>query len=202
MTDPAPQMPTAPELDALLTAPGERLNLALFAPVIRRINAANGWVPAWTLEQLPTRLALIHTEFREAREALLDPDSRAEDIENELADIVIRCLDTIELMTPGWLGSTLAFLGLWNDRVHEKADARAQLEWLADIRDSVDEAMESYRKVTDDAEMITEVRGDLAWTAQRVAGLLSDRGANPAAVLVRVMHRTLTRGLRHGGRRV
>ena len=195
-------MPTADDIGALQPSPGERLNLAPFAPVIRRINAANGWVPEWSLEQLPTRLALIHTEFRKAREALLDPESHAEEVENELADIIIRCLDTVELMAPGWLGGALAFLGSWNDRVHESANTDAQLEWLADIRDGVDEAMQSYCKITDDAEMITEVRGDLAWTAQRVTGLIGDRGVDPATVLIRVMHKTTSRGLWHGGRRV
>lgn len=199
-----PDMPDAAEVDALLSAARDsgEANLAPLAPMIRRINAANGWVPEWSVDQIPTRIALIHTEFWEAREQLLDAESVPDEVEGELADIIIRCLDTVELMLPNWLTERVRSLAPYRTPRDFGSTRQEQLAWLADIRDGVDEAMQLYRKTPDDGEMSLEVASQLGHAAQRVAGLLVECGTDPVACVGTILHKSRTRGLRHGGRRV
>lgn len=87
---------TPPQLQAIdgNLLPATPLNV--LAKEIREINRANGWdIPCeedWDHEhRIPTLLCLVHSEVSEALEAF-----RKEDDDNlceELADIVIRCLD-------------------------------------------------------------------------------------------------------------
>ncbi|WP_278911825.1 hypothetical protein [Deinococcus wulumuqiensis] len=199
-----PPMPAPAEVDALLTVAraGDEANLAPLAPVSRRINAANAWVPVWSTDQIPTRIALIHTEFKEARDELRAADPCVQAEKDELADIIIRCLDTVELMLPEWLTGRVQLLPLYATPRDSAATRQDQLTWLADIRDRVDEGMQLYRKTLDDDEMNLKVASELAHAAQRVAGLLVARGDDPVACVVHILHKSRTRGPRHGGRRV
>lgn len=193
-------MPTPAEIEALRdlcqTRPGE-LNIAPVAAIARRINAANGWVPEWSLKQIPTLTALIHTEFKEARDEIRDENR--EQLLEELADIIIRCLDTVELVLPEWAGKLQ--LPPYADQGVGPNSVPGQLLWLSLIRDSVDEATEHYRKVMDEEEMKRAVAHDLAWVAQRVTFMMQTLGGDPVDVLVRVLLRNRERGKRHGGRR-
>lgn len=164
------------------------------ATEIREVNAKNGWGltfnPAQNRDEIPSYIALIHSEITEAWQAQTPREAV-----RELGDVVVRCLDLGELMQPGY----------WADCSPEFVFAPdwRELAWASDLMNLhgfASQALELYRKEQDyTAPLLNRLHVLIAHAWQMMERYQA--GQHPEQVIYEIVQRNRTRGYRHGGRR-
>ncbi|MCD0155855.1 hypothetical protein [Deinococcus sp. 6GRE01] len=162
----------------------------------RRINAANGWGtdfdPDKKRDEVPSYLALIHSEITEAWTAKFPRDAS-----RELGDVIIRALDLGELLQPGY----------WQDCHQEfceigQRDYRRET-WVGSLMGLhvlTSEALEIYRKETPYRPGLLQRLHVLVSESWR----LMERYPTdlpPERIIRDILRVNSQRGYRHGGRR-
>lgn len=164
------------------------------ATEIREVNAKNGWGvdfnPAQNRDELPSYIALIHSEITEAWQAQTPREAV-----QELGDVVVRCLDLGELLQPGYWAECSPQFAFTPDR--------REAAWASDLMNLhgfASQALELYRKQDEYADLLLNRLHILVahtW-------LMMQRyhaGQEPEQVICEIIARNRTRGYRHGGRR-
>lgn len=161
----------------------------------REINAANGWGLTFTPDELPSYLALIHSEITEAWGA--DTDEAAV---RELGDVIVRALDLGELLEPG----------CWRDRSHllselGGSELRADT-WptmLLALHGLTSDTLEHYRKVVDwHFPVMHTLHLLVAGTWQVMCLTYHPSGLTPEPIIREILAANRARAFRHGGRRL
>jgi hypothetical protein len=173
-----------------------------FAQTTRQINHANGWGLDYSDDKLPAYIALIHSEVSEAHQEV-----HADEIAGELADVVIRCADVCELISPGEFGQIEKYQH--EDSLLDSSRIRTISErslLLMEINVTVTHALEAYRKQTSWKSHVIEHLRLAAWMAYDLAihiqgehGSLSREQMD--GILWAKLEKNRGRGYRHGNRR-
>lgn len=182
-----------------MTAP---LTLQALATEIRAVNAANGWGEDWNLRIIGDYLHLVQTEVTEAYRA-----THAERPE-ELADIVIRCLDICELIEAGLVGKlkpqeTLA----QQSKPHMVSNSHSFAVVYMQLHMALTDIHEVYRKQFRDEGQEEQLRvalvSGLLWVVALAVSItqLVDHTSDFESVLLAKLEKNRARGYRHGGLR-
>ncbi|GAQ23954.1 hypothetical protein DEIGR_400087 [Deinococcus grandis] len=169
----------------------------------RSINHTNGWGTDFTPEQIPTFLALIHSEITEAHQER----SRAKRA-RELGDVIVRALDLCELIRPGLIGNFLTTL----EHRRPPLPTRLRVRWSRNAHETqlhalTSAVLERYRKAPKDQppeQTATQLVMDLAALivmTNRVLLCEQPRGTTPTDLISGILDANRNRGYRHGGRR-
>lgn len=162
----------------------------------RTINATNGWGldfnPDANRDELPSYLALIHSEITEAWTA----DTPQEAV-RELGDVIVRALDLGQLIQPGYWAECDA-----EYRRIRLRDLRNEswIDTLMHLHTGTSETLERYRK---EPEWRPAVLSSLyalvctTWDAMRRYHM----GKEPEQVIREILAANRQRTYRHGGRR-
>lgn len=160
----------------------------------REINTANGWGtgfnPDVNRDELPSYLALIHSEITEAWIGHMPPACF-----RELGDVIVRALDLGQLIQPGY----------WRDRTTDwhtfDLGERTPSNWEAELLTlhwQTSEALEHYRKDLDWRPGVLKRLHVLVATAWHV---MRAYGTEPESIIREILAANRQRGYRHGGRR-
>jgi hypothetical protein len=171
-----------------------------FAQTTRQINHANGWGLDYSDDKLPAYIALIHSEVSEAHQEV-----HADEVVGELADVIIRCADVCELITPGAFSQVETFSHLHHPfQIITEMGERSMA--LMEINACVSMALEAYRKQTpwepaaiDHLRMAAWVAYDMSLNLEGENGRLSRERVD--AILWAKLAKNSTRGHRHGNLR-
>ncbi|RJF74953.1 hypothetical protein D3875_02860 [Deinococcus cavernae] len=188
MNEPSPPMPTASEI---ARGVGTLPPLAL-GPLIRRINAANGWGLDFQFGDVPRYLALIHSEIVEAFNDL----HRLEAFQRELGDVIVRALDLQQLVqqgTPEVADTANVLAIMYTDYTRE--------QHLLYLHGMTAAALENYRKVEDEQVARLVIMYDLLNLAQEAEYFIRSQGGHTQNILYDILVKNSGRGHRHGGRR-
>lgn len=189
--DPKPLRPSAEQVQEALASLANR-ELHAFAPVIRTVNAFNGWGEDFTLDRLGVFLELVHTEITEAFLELQPHQTEPPEFYLELGDVVIRCLDVCELLAPGTVPA------LPETPYVPRSSCRFGL--LLELHAEIDFAMEVYRKAPADA-LVPGVVTHLTGAVALVRHIFNVTQLNLRDVVAYLVNNNAARGLQHGGRR-
>lgn len=181
-----------------MTAPYHPSDLLTVPAEARRINAANGWGVDFTYAQVPTFLALIHSEVTETD---LDRPNRMA-MANELADVIIRAADLGELLMPGRLGAHFsdATREDWAAPVAYNGPVmpeRLMPDNLLRLHSTVSAMLEDYRKKGEAAP--TLIVAALASLIAKAVSMTRALGYCPADLVAAKLAVNAQRGHRHGG---
>lgn len=169
----------------------------------RSINHTNGWGTDFTPEQIPTFLALIHSEITETHHER----SRAKRA-RELGDVIVRALDLCELTRPGLIGNFLTTL----EHRRPPLLTRLRVRWNRNAYETrlhtlTSAVLERYRKAPKDqpaeqtaAQLVMDLAALIVMT-NRVMLCEQPRGATPTDLISGILDTNRNRGYRHGGRR-
>lgn len=165
----------------------------------RSINHTNGWGTDFTPEQIPTFLALIHSEITEAHHER-DRARRA----RELGDVIVRCLDLCELTRPGLIGNFLTTL----EHRRPPLMTRLRVRWNRNAYETqlhalTSATLESFRKAPSEEMTCRIVMGLSVLISATNTALLCEqpRGTTPTDLIAGILDANRDRGHRHGGRR-
>lgn len=176
--------------------------LQALATETREINASKGWGesfdPEGNPDSLGSLLGLIHTEVTEALE-----EPKFDEALCEIGDVIVRSLDIIELIHPGWLAERGGKgFGLPSGFTPPPRDPRYPT-WERDVvalHASISRAQEAFRKFQEWryavlCHLLISVIAP-AWS------IIANCGVNPESVVRRCLEKNRTRTYRHGGRRI
>lgn len=185
-------------------------NLLIFAAErTYAINGTNGWHDGYTQADAFTKISLISTEVREWQ--LESRPGNEQQALNELADIIIRTMDTCELLERG--AFTLALVMAIPFRYYMHGNDMLHRDNMYGL---IEDAKQAFRKspggeapanpTEAGPEVLNAVLPHLGGLALYALMLLEHYAAreNLTAqdVITRVLDKNATRGYRHGGRRL
>ncbi|MCY1703670.1 hypothetical protein [Deinococcus sp. SL84] len=185
-------------------------NLLIFAAErTYAINGTNGWHDGYTQADAFTKISLISTEVREWQ--LESRPGNEQQALNELADIIIRTMDTCELLERGAFTLALVMAGPCRHHPHHN-----NLLHMVTMYGLIEDAKQAFRKAPAGEapanpteagpEVLKAVLPHLGGLALYALMLLEHYAAreNLTAqdVITRVLDKNATRGYRHGGRRL
>ena len=164
------------------------------AKLARAINAQNGWGLDFKFENVPTYLALIHSEVTEAW-----LEEEPEEVARELGDVIVRCLDLGELVQPGgWADYPH---GGWRLSSEGKKVALLDAESFLEMHEGVSAVLEIYRKQPDQATAITALVNRLFVVADDAIWNMAALGAQHREVVASILQANAQRAYRHGNLR-
>lgn len=167
-------------------------SLAQLAATARAVNHANGWSTTFEDRDVPTALALIHSEITEA---YLESTRQAR--ARELGDVIVRAMDLAELISPGALGE------LWRETPLNSLPATpVPDDWEATLlmlHAQTSSMLEHYRKAPEWKLLVVM---ELSALISLCCGAMHRQWVfDPAVVVSEIIEANRQRGYRHGGRR-